>query len=102
MMTSKERVMTAFRFEEPDHVPAWLGASPEFRALLPTHEAVHREAQRLLQRRRSAPSDPASADPERLLALRDTLLKQLSALRSAVMADLRKRSESVSTAEEEL
>lgn len=32
-MTSKERVMTAFSFQEPDHVPAWLGASPEFREL---------------------------------------------------------------------
>ncbi len=32
-MTSKERAMTAFNFEEPDHVPAWLGASPEFREL---------------------------------------------------------------------
>ena len=31
-MTSKERVMTAFAFEEPDHVPVWMGASPEFRA----------------------------------------------------------------------
>ncbi len=33
-MTSKERVMAAFDHEEPDHVPAWLGASPEFRKLL--------------------------------------------------------------------
>ena len=30
-MTSKERVLTAFDHKEPDHVPAWLGASPEFR-----------------------------------------------------------------------
>jgi hypothetical protein len=33
-MTSKERVMAAFDHEEPDRVPAWLGASPEFRELL--------------------------------------------------------------------
>jgi uroporphyrinogen decarboxylase len=33
-MTSKERVMTAFNHEEPDHVPTWLGASPEFRDLM--------------------------------------------------------------------
>jgi len=33
-MTSKERVSTAFNFEEPDHVPCWLGASPEFRDLM--------------------------------------------------------------------
>jgi uroporphyrinogen-III decarboxylase len=36
-MTSKERVMTAFNFEEPDHVPSWLGASPEFRELMREH-----------------------------------------------------------------
>ena len=33
-MTSKERVLTAFSFEEPDHVPCWLGASPEFREMM--------------------------------------------------------------------
>ena len=43
-MTSRERVFAAFAHREPDHVPAWLGASPEFRALarlllrLPTDE----------------------------------------------------------------
>lgn len=31
-MTSRERVLTAFAHAEPDHVPAWLGASPGFRA----------------------------------------------------------------------
>ena len=36
-MTSKERVMTAFNFKEPDHVPAWMGASPEFRELAREH-----------------------------------------------------------------
>lgn len=36
-MTSKERVMAAFQFEVPDHVPAWLGASPEFRDLARNH-----------------------------------------------------------------
>ncbi len=29
-MTSKERVLTTFKFREPDRVPTWLGASPEF------------------------------------------------------------------------
>jgi len=33
-MTSRERVLTAFAYEEPDHVPAWMGASPEFRELM--------------------------------------------------------------------
>ncbi|MEN8097588.1 MAG: uroporphyrinogen decarboxylase family protein [Chloroflexota bacterium] len=36
-MTSKERVMTTFDFKEPDHVPAWMGASPEFRAMMQEH-----------------------------------------------------------------
>lgn len=36
-MTSKERVLAAFNHEEPDHVPVWLGASPEFRELLVEH-----------------------------------------------------------------
>ena len=29
-MTSRERVLAAFAHEEPDRVPAWCGASPEF------------------------------------------------------------------------
>ncbi len=29
-MTSKERVLATFEFREPDRVPCWLGASPEF------------------------------------------------------------------------
>jgi uroporphyrinogen decarboxylase len=33
-MNSRERVLTAFRHREPDRVPAWCGASPEFRAIL--------------------------------------------------------------------
>lgn len=33
-MTSRERVLTAFAHGEPDRVPAWCGASPEFRAML--------------------------------------------------------------------
>lgn len=43
-MTSRERVFTAFAHRQPDRVPAWLGASPEFRTLarlllrLPTDE----------------------------------------------------------------
>ena len=29
-MTSRERVLTTFKFGEPDRVPSWIGASPEF------------------------------------------------------------------------
>ena len=36
-MNSRERVLAAFAHEEPDHVPAWLGASPEFRELAREH-----------------------------------------------------------------
>jgi uroporphyrinogen decarboxylase len=36
-MTSRERVLTAFEFTEPDRVPVWLGASPEFRELARRH-----------------------------------------------------------------
>jgi uroporphyrinogen decarboxylase len=32
-MTSRERVQAAFEHREPDRVPAWCGASPEFREL---------------------------------------------------------------------
>lgn len=36
-MTSRERVLAAFEHVEPDRVPAWLGASPEFRELAREH-----------------------------------------------------------------
>jgi len=36
-MTSRERVLAAFAFREPDRVPTWLGASPEFRKLAREH-----------------------------------------------------------------
>ena len=36
-MNGRERVLTAFAHEEPDRVPAWLGASPEFRELAREH-----------------------------------------------------------------
>ena len=36
-MTSRERVLAAFAQQEPDRVPAWMGASPEFRELARRH-----------------------------------------------------------------
>lgn len=45
-MTSRERVLTAFAHRESDHVPCWLGASPEWmklaaeRAGLPDEESL--------------------------------------------------------------
>jgi uroporphyrinogen decarboxylase len=32
-MSSRQRVVTAFEHRQPDHVPCWMGASPEFKAL---------------------------------------------------------------------
>ena len=32
-MASRQRVLTAFSHQEPDRVPAWLGASPEWKQL---------------------------------------------------------------------
>jgi hypothetical protein len=31
-LSSRQRVATAFEHREPDHVPCWMGASPEFKA----------------------------------------------------------------------
>ncbi len=45
-MMSRQRVLTAFAHQEPDRVPCWLGASPEWKALaraylgLPDDEAL--------------------------------------------------------------
>jgi uroporphyrinogen decarboxylase len=39
-MTSRERVLTAFAHQEPDRVPAWCGASPEFREMARRHLAL--------------------------------------------------------------
>jgi len=36
-LTSRERVLATFAHREPDHVPCWLGASPEWRALARQH-----------------------------------------------------------------
>ena len=36
-MSSRERVLAAFAHQEPDHVPAWLGAAPETRAMMVEH-----------------------------------------------------------------
>lgn len=36
-MSSKERVLTTFNYEEPDHVPSWMGAAPEFRLMMQEH-----------------------------------------------------------------
>jgi uroporphyrinogen decarboxylase len=36
-MSSRERVLASFAHEEPDRVPAWLGAAPETRMLLQQH-----------------------------------------------------------------
>ncbi len=44
-LTSKERVMQVFQFEQPDRVPVWLGASPEFRSLMEQHLGLSSDEQ---------------------------------------------------------
>ena len=39
-LTSRQRVLTAFAHQEPDHVPCWLGASPEWKELARKHLAL--------------------------------------------------------------
>lgn len=39
-MTSRERVLAAFAHKEPDRVPAWCGASPEFIAKAKAHLGI--------------------------------------------------------------
>ena len=39
-MTSRERVLAAFAHEEPDRVPVWCGASPEFIAKAKAHLGI--------------------------------------------------------------
>ena len=46
-LSSRERVLAAFRHEEPDRVPCWLGASPEWKTL--AREYLHlQDDERLL------------------------------------------------------
>jgi len=39
-MTSRDRVLTALAHREPDHVPCWLGASPEWKEIARAHLAL--------------------------------------------------------------
>jgi len=48
-MNSKERVLTTFQYKEPDRVPCWLGASPEF-IHLALSELQLQDEEELLQR----------------------------------------------------
>ena len=66
-MTSRERVLTTFDFGEPDRVPTWLGASPEFINKAIIEFKLHNEEE-LLQffgddfRRVIAPYHPGGPD----------------------------------------
>ena len=68
-MTPRERVLAAFSHEEPDHVPAWMGASPEFRELarhrlnLPDDEALSVYVGDDFRRVYARFGGPESADP---------------------------------------
>jgi uroporphyrinogen decarboxylase len=39
-MTARERVLTSLNHREPDHVPCWLGASPEWKEIARKHLAL--------------------------------------------------------------
>jgi hypothetical protein len=67
-LTSRERVLTTFEFREPDRVPTWLGASPEFinKAITELNLQTEEELLQLFGddfRRVTAPYIPE--DPER-------------------------------------
>jgi len=68
-VTSRERVLTAFAHREPDRVPAWLGASPEFVALalrqldLPDDECLRVQVGDDFRRVAARYVEPAEADP---------------------------------------
>ena len=68
-MTSRARVLTAFAHQEPDRVPAWLGASPEFRELarqdlnLPDDESLSLRLGDDFRRVSAKYAGPPHADP---------------------------------------
>jgi uroporphyrinogen decarboxylase len=68
-MTSRERVLAAFAHEEPDRVPAWMGASPEFRDMarsqlgLDSDEALSVHVGDDFRRVYARFAGPESADP---------------------------------------
>jgi uroporphyrinogen decarboxylase len=72
-MTSRERVLTTFSHREPDHVPVWLGASPEFKELareylgLPDDEALLRYLGDDFRRVYSRYAGPPERSPEEIL-----------------------------------
>ena len=77
-LTSRERVLTTYRHEEPDHVPCWLGASPEWKALacsyldLSGDEALLRHLGDDFRRVFSSYVGPAERSPDQLLSPKAT------------------------------
>jgi uroporphyrinogen decarboxylase len=69
-MTSRERVLAVFAGEIPDRVPAWLGASPEWKALakaragLKTDEALARFVGDDFRRVHAKYAGPAACSPD--------------------------------------
>ena len=68
-MTSRERVLTSLTHREPDHVPCWLGASPEWKALacaylgLPDDESLLAHLGDDFRRVHSSYAGPQAAHP---------------------------------------
>jgi uroporphyrinogen decarboxylase len=73
-MTSRERVLAAFDHREPDRVPCWLGASPEWKRIacarlgLPDEESLHVHLGDDLRRVFSRYAGPDATHPLRNLA----------------------------------
>ena len=73
-MASRQRVLTAFSHQEPDRVPAWLGASPEWKQLareylsLADDEALLRYLGDDFRRVFSRYAGPPERSPDKLLS----------------------------------
>jgi len=73
-MTSRDRVLTAFAHQEPDRVPVWLGASPEFKEKARLHlgladdESLHRLVGDDFRRVYARYAGPPDADPSKNLS----------------------------------
>ncbi|MEA3337925.1 MAG: uroporphyrinogen decarboxylase family protein [Chloroflexota bacterium] len=73
-LTSKERVLASFNHTEPDHVPCWLGASPEWKNLarvflnLPDDEALLRYLGDDFRRVFSTYAGPPERSPDQMLS----------------------------------
>ncbi len=80
-MTSRERVLRAFAHREPDRVPAWCGASPDFRELarahlgLPDDEALSRRLGDDFRRVTARYAGPSDRSPDSAFTHPETVVR---------------------------